>query len=79
MHLEDTASCVNQWECTLNLIGGTQDRRYNPLIGEGGFHQTIKIRCDDNSDKPPYSQRRGSAVCRSWLFLAVLAFLVIRF
>ena len=39
MHLEDAALRVNQWECTLNLIGGTQDRRYNPLIGEGGFHE----------------------------------------
>ena len=48
MHLEDAALRVNQRECTLNLIGGTQDRRYNPRIAEGGFHEMVNIRGDDD-------------------------------
>ena len=74
MHLEDAALRVNQRECALNLIGGTQDRRYNPFIGESGFHETVKIRGQDDSYESFCGQCRDSAVRRSWLFLALVAF-----
>ena len=79
MYLEDAALCVNQRKCALNLIGGTQDRRFNLLIAEGGFHEMVKIRCDDDFYESLCGQCRDGAVCRRRLFFALLTLQVVRF
>ena len=76
MDLEDTALHVNQRECSLKMIGGAQNRRYNSCIGEGGFHETVKIRGDDDFYESLCSQRRDGAMRRRRLFLTLLALLV---
>ncbi len=79
MNFKDTALRVNQRESTLNLIRRTQDRRYNSCVGKGGFHETVKIRGDDDSYESLRGQRRDGVMCYRRLFLILLAFLVIRF
>ena len=79
MHLEDAALCVNQWECPANLIGRTEDRRYNPLVRERRFHETVKVRSDYDSHESLSSKRRDGAVRSGRLFLTFLALPFVRF
>ena len=79
MYLKDTALCVNQREGTLNLIGGTQNRRFNSLLTESGFHETVKIRGDNDFYESLHSQCRDGAMCRRRFFLSLLSLLVVWF